>query len=341
MAKDNKFSIDEFERQLSQKPQGVKQKLWKLIIPLNAIVPRRVFSLNLKKISVKSYVSLKKEFKAKEFCNEVELGRIIRTKQIDYSYPNFLILEEEGTDLRNTWSKISSLIEILRGIIDYSLGCGLWQYQSPLKRRTKVELPTVVYGVSDDVHRYIEFKLVLAPSNTIVSFDESSCKNFNFIIKKLKTDLPEKSTKSLIADVFRLYSLSMDSIYGFTAFLSFWQLAETISLSSNIGGKTEKVLERISWHLEPVKKQLMGNTMDKTLRGLAKKRNKLVHRGITDIDQSDINIIKWICEKAIKWLLHHSNKLRTVGQLEKYYSHRTLNKTEIKNIMIAIEHLER
>ena len=79
--------------------------------------------------------------------------------------------------------------------------------------------------------------------------------------------------------------------------------------------------------------------MSGTLKIFADKRNTIVHRGISNIIDEDINIIKTICEIAFTWLYSEHKKIKTKLQLNEFYRLHTLSNKEIKAAMDNIKYL--
>ena len=71
------------------------------------------------------------------------------------------------------------------------------------------------------------------------------------------------------------------------------------------------------------------------------KRNDIVHRGIHDVENDDINIIKLACEAALDWLFRTHKSLPTISHIEHYYRFRELSGTEISAMNASIAHLNK
>ena len=158
---------------------------------------------------------------------------------------------------------------------------------------------------------------------------------------KLFIETPENnSCRALIADSLRLFSDSSRVPSIENSFLHYWQIIETICLSEKIGGQTKKVLARVKWHLK--KSELMGDTVDVlTLKNFANKRNDYVHRGIKNINQKDVLIIKYLCEIAFNWLIDNEKKLKNKLILENFYKFRTSSNKELEDTKIALKIINR
>ena len=127
----------------------------------------------------------------------------------------------------------------------------------------------------------------------------------------------EKSIISLIGSSFRLYISALDIEYDFSCFLSFWQLIEGIALGESIGGNTQKITERIKCITGLLKYQ--NYNIADTIDLFSIKRNRIAHNGECTVDDLDINILRFLCEIAIKWLIYNKNKIKTIEELDIYY----------------------
>lgn len=160
-------------------------------------------------------------------------------------------------------------------------------------------------------------------------------KNASVLGKKPK----EQSTLSLIANCLRLYSQAMDARFTHLSFLGFWQLGEAITNAKTVGGKTQKVVDRLAWHGSRI--GLKGSGYTETLRVLGDKRNDIVHRGIHDVENDDINIIKLACEAALEWLFRTHKSLPTISHIDHYYRFRELRGAEINAMNASIAYLKK
>ena len=64
-------------------------------------------------------------------------------------------------------------------------------------------------------------------------------------------------------------------------------------------------------------------SMAASVKALAKARNALVHRGAYDVGDTELNMLKTVCEYALQWLTWRANSLPTTAHLEAFYSLRT------------------
>ena len=81
--------------------------------------------------------------------------------------------------------------------------------------------------------------------------------------------------------------------------------------------------------------------MSPYIEKLSIKRNKLVHRGIDEIEESDFNILKSICEKAIVWLYSKRRNFNTLHHLELYYTSKDFDQNKIKATIETMSYIKK
>jgi len=131
----------------------------------------------------------------------------------------------------------------------------------------------------------------------------------------------------------------MDARFPHLSFLGFWQLAEAVTNAETFGGKTEKVVARLAWHGPRL--GFKGSGYEGILKRLSTKRNSIVHRGIHDIENDDINVIKIACEAAVNWLFQIHKSLPTVQHIEQYYRFRQSTRPEINSMYDSISYIRK
>jgi hypothetical protein len=106
-------------------------------------------------------------------------------------------------------------------------------------------------------------------------------------------------------------------------------------LAERSNGDTKTIINRV----EPLTEKVLGNkiTLRGTLEDFSQKRCDLVHKGIGNVDNSDIDKIKYICEIAIAWIIQNKKVIRNVNILEQYYAFRNADKERIRSIRQAIK----
>ena len=106
----------------------------------------------------------------------------------------------------------------------------------------------------------------------------------------------------------QLYSDALDEYYFYNQFLNLWNIAETICFPDGTGVESKKVTNRLAWFGKNI--GLVSSGYTKILESLALKRNNLVHRGISDIDNDDVNHLKFAIDTALLWIFRSCVKIK-------------------------------
>lgn len=350
MATENKSSIDDFEQihhslnfPLSPQ-QGISDQMWTFFLPVqvdldtDAKTPYHLQILGQKFSIVRRDLLLRQiePSARKEFSNPevvyLETG-------CDYQQlPNtFLKARAIAPIWEEAWRTIVPAFDTLRGLIEITFN--LFRFKSQYikwgRRKPRAYLPHpkwMVGYLKGNPLVWIPFLVDEHSTEEITNNDSLSAEALHKIktnSQHFKNPVSRGNTISLVADCMRLYAQALDSRANALTLLGLWQLAEAITNSEGHGGKTDVVVNRLAWHSP--RNGLKGSGYRATLIKLGKKRNDIVHRGISDdIDDADINLLKLACEHALLWLLSAKGNLPTINHLEKYYRLRETNNVELE-----------
>src|SRR5699024_7504888 len=226
--------------------------------------------------------------------------------------------------------------DLFKGFIEFQYSFGSQRFGSGIKTRAKLPHPQWFIGYNGEettrastfivAEHEVKKPIELTGEKISILCDKSS------FLRNIPTN---KSINSLIADALRLYSQALDERFRSGCFLGLWQTLETIALSKEVNGDTDKICNRIAWHGKRF--DLPGSGIKYRLRQLARKRNDLVHRGIRDILDNDINTLKIIAEVSIGWLQNKRDNLSTERHLNTYYQYRTVSTTDINGVQETLE----
>lgn len=172
-----------------------------------------------------------------------------------------------------------------------------------------------------------------------VTLADKHLKLIQHLAPRFSRQPPPDSTTALIIDAFRLYAQAMDERFDHASFLGLWQLAETLTLSDMAGGRTETVCRRLAWHGTRLK--LPGSGFRHLLEYYAERRNDMVHHGIRDVGDDEVNFVKLICELVLGWLINESRHLRTKHHLAAFYQLMTSGDTVIEGFRGAANYIAR
>ncbi|KUO58452.1 hypothetical protein APF79_05980 [bacterium BRH_c32] len=243
----------------------------------------------------------------------------------------FLSIVGYGKDWDEAWDNITLSFDVFRGIIEFSFTFRGFQMSSQSQPRSKIPHPKWVIirdhknefdGTTFNVQDY---KIV-----TNFKFTPKHIKVMKRNIRVLKSKPIHNSSKQLLVSCMRLYSDAMDGYYRYNQFLGLWNIAEAICLSEEYGGKSETVSKRLAWFGRDI--GLVASGYSNILDSLSSKRNDLVHKGISEIDDEDINHLKFAIDTALLWLYKSTKKFKTVRHLLHYYRFKDINKIELTAI---------
>jgi hypothetical protein len=317
--------------------ESVKDHLikWTIIIPLDINFKIRQLKINGFTFKIFSFSTLKKTFPV-EFYHYFKQQKI-ETKKIEDKKCKYFIVEANGSSLYRAWKKVEPTFNLMRGLMDFILSYNTWTFFTWPQLRTNIPHPKNVFGISSESRaEYLDFAIQKSsPKKIEVSLKQKS--NLIKYLKLFKADPGKKSINELLADIFRLYSQAMDENDLQYCFLRFWQIAERIALSDPNGPSSEIIKKRINFFTNPKPDFDLSPYIDK----LSTKRNELVHRGIDDIEETDFNILKSICELAIVWLYVNRTKYKTVHHLEIYFSSKDQSDSRINAAIDILTYIKK
>jgi len=354
MSKNNKKKVDEFETIFEQRLKfnaiatNKKIDCWRFFIPMDVtlsagIARRSRIHILGKEFTFLSLASVKRQLNKKNRnvlrdTNQITLNTGIIVEKL----PNVFISVSTHKSSRDlAWKDIEPAFDALRGLIELSLGFYGWRI-SIGRESARRKLPHPLWMIAFKKGEPPEWMNFLTDEDSTATSFELDSKMLSQIKKKAKifrTEPRQKSTLFLIADCLRLYSQAMDVRFRHLCFLGFWQLAEAITNSETVGGNTDKVAVRLAWH--GMKIGLIGSGYKETLAVLGKKRSDIVHRGIHEIKDNDINILKLACDAAINWLFRIHKSLPTIAHIEHYYRLREMNQTDFEAIKGCVAYISK
>jgi hypothetical protein len=168
--------------------------------------------------------------------------------------------------------------------------------------------------------------------------------NLRNITEALRSPPTDDAVEHLIGDLLRLYAQAMEQSEPAQQMLAFWQLAEALTLKKEEKGAADRVVARLSWfgrhlHISP------ESAVRHVLSSIMEKRNEMVHRGLYGlIDQTDVNLLKLVCETGIDWLIQHRRSLPTRSHLAHWWAHyagAAASISALRDVSEFIEHSRR
>lgn len=351
MKKSNDSNIQTFIKLYNQEEYKYKKKKgslvqeWKIFIPFNIKTSKRKLHLERTEVQFLTAKSLKKEFRKNYFSNTCHIAGDEVINKLSSSQVFQLISEYcisikcSGSDIYDAWNTAEQHYDLIRGIFEFVVSPST-QLLSPFRKRAKIENPKIIIGLNDKDEGHF-FKPISDTNHSCNDFELNKEQNrvlINILNIFSKKGLKTKSFSSLLADIFRLYSQAMDSIYSYDCLMNLWQMCERMTCADNLNGSTKEVVRRLSWHSERL--SLAGSGWSESLKMLADKRNDIVHRGFTFVEDREIDLLRTVTNSTLRWLLSLSKELNTERQLEEYYQMRTLSSSELalkKSVITLIE----
>jgi len=228
----------------------------------------------------------------------------------------------------------SPAIECFRGAIEFSASCFDWQWSSkPLPQR---RFPVGTWAFSRDKQRELRpyiFNVTDPTEKPVASpfspLHFSTLKDIQRQLISWSGKISDNSRTSLVIKSLQLYSSAMQESPSHSRFLSWWQLAECITLAVNYQGSTRVVRDRLAWmgQRSGIPTPILSIAID----GLSKIRNDFVHNNNSnEASQFKTNELKWVCDHAFLWLLVKTSGVEKVSQLEEIFGHANFNEQAVK-----------
>jgi hypothetical protein len=252
-------------------------------------------------------------------------------------------VNSNGRDEREAFETADRSFELFRTLLNLIPQFGRitrrWGgYPTPLA----TIFPPPVFGIFDQAGKFIEFyyntqmydyrRPNLIPANQI----EGARKLAN----RLRHPNDKNTTILLLTESLEKYGQALDSTEWRLSFLTLWQILELITLQSSDELNMKQVVSRTNGLLR--QDQLAGDL----LLALYETRNQLVHLGQFPDEQglTEINLLKFIVERAINSFFAKLRIVRTKSSLTRYYDYQFVNDTDLvdrQRIILAIRRMRR
>lgn len=229
----------------------------------------------------------------------------------------------QGNNLDDVWDGIEEQVDLLRGIMDLASYKGRLVYNEPPHPTSSFPQPPWILAIRHD--QYADAGRFHNPTPSGPedhAMPDGAFRTFLLSTKPFCHQVPANSSLSLAAKCLRLYMEAHSHGLRHQCLLNYWQMAETLVLSSNFGGKTQRIASRLSWFGGLWKAE--ARQLPEVLNRIADKRNEIVHSGTNgEADSDDLNILRMLCETAVAWIVDHRHQLPTLGHLEQFFRLRT------------------
>lgn len=324
-------SVDDYEKEAPKVARRIEQTIagrnqtWTFLLPMVATLAPQVgervsFTVAGKELQLVSRVAAQRSLRGRLKLQASDIARVVRT-DVDAVPDVFVRVQGEGADLHSAWAVAQPTFGLFRGVFEFATGFGSWSIQFGQRRsRATIPHPPWMIGVprTGSVGG-TPFLLDHSKTDRNQRFEFNGQRNrvLRRQLRRLAQTPPADSTLSIIIDALRLYADAMDTQFPHGCLLGLWQTAEVLSLSKEFGGRTEEVCRRLEWHGPRL--GFVGSGFRHILKRTAEKRNLVVHHGIHEVDDDDVNNFKTVVDSALQWLIRSRSRIRTRDRLARFY----------------------
>jgi hypothetical protein len=314
-------------------------KHWILIplhLPRNELGNARSISILGTKLLFRDWKYVQQRFKFAMFLKDTR--NQLRDQRFTYSI-NFtpVLALTEGRNIREALDEAERPFSFLRWLINLSYQFGRVTYSwGGYPKPLGLILPPPTFGVFSENGEYEQlfYSLTKYEEYKQNKLDPRVLPQVRKLSMRLKGPTGEDKTLSLLTGALEKYGEALDTIESRHAFLLLWQILELIALQSS---DMNTVKNRII--------NLLGQdpTVRDLLSALYRTRNLLVHRGSFPDEQGlrEVNLLKYIVERAINKLFSLIRICPTKASLERYYQYMSANDAELTDRHRIIGYLRR
>ncbi len=311
------------------------EKDWSFFIPFLADVDHAVklpFTIKIlgHKFEFTSKVQYKSKLKIDPQDNRHEYSSEIN-ESVNSSKAVFIKCKSSGIDSWSAWSKISLSYDVLRGVLEFTINYFSTSLFQNHKQRSKIHHPNWILSLSNDRQFSVLKFLTDNQEQTFkYKFTRKTYKALANNSKIVSKAIQKKSSVELLVSSLRLYADALSVKYNHNQLLGLWQVAETLTLSNEVNGSTKDVVSRLIWFSNDLK--LLGSGYRYTLQAIGDKRNKIVHEGISDISDDDVDFLKIAVEHTLLWFFHNLSHLKTIKHVSEFYRLKDIGNSDINAI---------
>jgi len=299
---------------------NIQKEIFYFVFPLKIkykSIKKLHFTLLNTKIKVRSYNYFRTNFEFNELIEDAELFRDEKIKASLKSSLSYFIIEEKAIDVFKGSSSTFNKIELFRSIINFTSQYGILRYFNDEPKPLSLIYPPKAFFAFDSNRKYLKnWKTVYTYDSQEIDFTTSSLRNKDVIkraeklIKKINS-IENGNFRNLIIATFYLHNDGLDHHYKPSlSFLNFWQIFESISLTSRQKDVSKRML---SLYKEK-------DPYADIIEVFRKKRNEFVHDGkINDIVANDINMIIGIAQQAMMFLIDNEKQIKSINGLNFFY----------------------
>jgi len=304
---------------------------FKILFPLN-VRPGEFdkfhsFSILNKKLLVRNWNYVQKHFEYSTLMTEVKRhSPSYNTSLTSYFVP--ILITTEAQDYQQAFNKASRAFDLFRSLLNLQLkfGTSTMQFGGYPKPLGKI-FPPPIYGIFDEHGKYVRFYYNTVRDYQYMhnSIPDDRIVQVRKLASKILVPKSDDDTVSLNIEVLEKYGEALDTSEWRLSFLVLWQILELIALQSNEELSMKNVVNRINIIFG--QNQLIRDL----LSALYQTRNLLVHKGQFPSEQAlrEVNLLKYIVEPCMNFILSKTKYLPTKNSLNKYYEHAASNNADL------------
>lgn len=288
-----------------------------------------------------SYINRNFEFAKKTWDDLKQQGFPEKDTLLYLDRCSFFVVEENAVDDNSAFYSAERKKDLLRAIFNYRDTYGIFKYRFGKPTPLSKIHPSKFIFIFDENKKYKtfwyttgQFEHFMERLNGNTRLLEKSLD----VLKKLNS-LKENELRSILIESLLRYNYALDEYIHGSTFIYFWQILEYIALK-HLSNITEK---HVCSRIKTITTIAGGNKLWKDLvDAVYAKRNYLVHEGkISDYVMDDINLIRQICQFAIDFLFHFTNKLETKEKLDFFYRNCSLNRKDFRRRKEVLKYIEK
>jgi hypothetical protein len=284
------------------------------IIPLTIRFEKnkRIIKLCGREFKVVTLKKLKEVYGKNTFDHNTTQTSILENGLIPKHY---LTIEETDSSPAKAWDTIKPIFYLFKGIIEYSICSFRIRYQSHDKPIGDYRLPSWI-AVAEKSNIFTYLTINNSEKCKIIDLRNDSFHTFNDLVKILGNKIQKDSILILLKQILALYAEALESTRDIT-FLTFWQILEAFCLPENFRGSSNiETVKRLRFLVSKI--HIFRIDYICTFNSIKNKRNDLVHRGLSRIEQDDVNFLKILIEMLIKWLINNKSIFETKSIFYQY-----------------------
>jgi hypothetical protein len=237
--------------------------------------------------------------------------------EIETASKYYLIAEDHGPTRLVAWERLTPAFDTFMGYLELFFSLGRHQILGHTIR-SQVRHPEWMLWRSEsgDIERtfFITDADRKCPRLKITADDVHKLQNQSEFIRE---EPKSSSTAALLADAFRLYHQAMNRMRKADCFLGLWQTLEVVVRSETMNADSQKIIQRAAWYTREF--DLPGSGMNHLLGELSSKRNDIVHHGVNQVTNEDINLLKLTCDASLMWVPRNLDNVPAKKDLDAHY----------------------